>query len=34
VKCYGYSIEEMKELIAEFMATYPLCENARYEELA
>lgn len=28
---YGYSAEEMRELLADYMANYPLCEKARIE---
>jgi hypothetical protein len=31
---YGYSIEEMKTLIADLMAEYPLCQQARFEVIA
>ena len=31
---YGYSVTEMKDLIAEFMAGYPLCDQARFETIA
>jgi hypothetical protein len=31
---YGYSAEEMKERIAEFMDEYPLCDRARYAQIA
>jgi hypothetical protein len=31
---YGYSIDEMKSLIADHMANYPLCQKARVETIA
>ena len=31
---YGYSAEEMKGLIANHLATYPLCQKARVEVIA
>ncbi len=31
---YGESVDEMKQLIAEFVATHPLCELARCETIA
>lgn len=31
---YGRSFEEMKAAIAPFMASYPLCERARIEQIA
>src|SRR5262245_10045020 len=31
---YGYSVEEMQSLIADFVATYPLCQRARFETIA
>lgn len=31
---YGYSADEMKSLIADYMATYPLCQKARVETIA
>lgn len=31
---YGYSVDEMKDLIADFMAEYPLCQKSRYEAIA
>lgn len=31
---YGYSIEEMKNAIADLMAEYPLCQKARMETIA
>ena len=31
---YGYAVPEMKELIALFMAEYPLCQRARYATIA
>jgi len=31
---YGDSAEEVKELIAKFMAVYPLCDRARYQTIA
>ena len=30
----GYSAEEMKALIANHLATYPLCQKARVEVIA
>jgi hypothetical protein len=31
---YGYSTDEMRGLIADFMASYPLCQRARLETIA
>lgn len=31
---YGQSFQEMRRLLAEFMATYPLCAKARVEQIA
>ncbi|REJ71410.1 MAG: hypothetical protein DWQ34_20245 [Planctomycetota bacterium] len=31
---YGYSASEMRDLIAEFMVSYPLCDRARYATIA
>ena len=31
---YGYSADEMKNLIAEPLANYPLCQRARVEVIA
>ena len=31
---YGYSADEMKELIAGLLANYPLCQRARVERIA
>jgi hypothetical protein len=31
---YGYSVEEMRELIASLMSTNPLCEKARFVTIA
>ncbi|HZW06163.1 MAG TPA: hypothetical protein VFF65_03490, partial [Phycisphaerales bacterium] len=31
---YGASADEMKSLIAPFMASYPLCRKARIERIA
>jgi hypothetical protein len=31
---YGYSADEMKCLIAEKLANYPLCQKARVEQIA
>jgi len=31
---YGYSVAEMRELIAAVMSTNPLCEKARFETIA
>ena len=34
VYCYGASYQAMKEAIAPFLNTYPLCEGARVEQIA
>jgi hypothetical protein len=31
---YGYSADEMKSLIASHLASYPLCQKARVEQIA
>jgi hypothetical protein len=31
---YGYSADEMKSLLAEKLASYPLCQKARVEQIA
>jgi hypothetical protein len=31
---YGYSVEEMRSLIADYVATYPLAQRARFETIA
>jgi hypothetical protein len=31
---YGYSADEMKSLIADHLASYPLCQKARVEQIA
>lgn len=31
---YGYSVAEMRHLIAAYMASYPLCQGARFETIA
>jgi hypothetical protein len=32
--CYGNSAAKMRELIAPFMAAYPLCQRARVVDIA
>lgn len=31
---YGYSADEMRSLVAELLATYPLCQKSRLEQIA
>lgn len=31
---YGYSVDEMKSLIGDYIASYPLCQKARVEVIA
>jgi hypothetical protein len=31
---YGYSVEEIHRLIADYMASHPLCQRARFETIA
>jgi len=31
---YGESFEKMRDAIAEFVASYPLCQNARIVQIA